>query len=153
MHARHDFATGPTNRSMPEVTVIPVLHYADVRSAVAQLCACFGFAERLQIGDHRVQLTVGSGSVVAAKASGPHSGPAHSNHSVMVRVVDVDAHCAMARQAGATILAEPATFPYGERQYSAVDPGGHVWTFSQTVHDADPGSWGGVLVRSSGSEG
>ena len=43
------------NRSVPAVTVIPVLGYPDVDAAVAWLCDCFGFTERLRIGHHRVQ--------------------------------------------------------------------------------------------------
>ncbi len=34
-----------------------------------------------------------------------------------------------------------------ERQYSALDIGGHRWTFSQSVVDSDPASWGGELVK------
>lgn len=36
--------------------------------------------------------------------------------------------------------------PYGERQYVAEDPGGHRWTFSQSLVDVDPASWGGTPV-------
>jgi hypothetical protein len=36
------------------------------------------------------------------------------------------------------------THPFGERQYTAADPGGHVWTVSQTIADVDPRDWGGV---------
>ena len=46
---------------------------------------------------------------------------------------DVDAHCARARAAGATIAAEPEDQFYGDRTYRAVDPEGHVWTFSSPV--------------------
>ena len=42
------------------------------------------------------------------------------------------AHCERARAHGAKILSEPADFPYGERQYTAEDPAGHQWTFSET---------------------
>jgi hypothetical protein len=64
-------------------------------------------------------------------------------HAVMVRLDDVDAHCERARLHGARIVPRPTDFPYGERQYSAVDIGGHAWTFSQTIADVDPTSWGG----------
>jgi uncharacterized glyoxalase superfamily protein PhnB len=37
-------------------------------------------------------------------------------------------------------------YPYGERQYSAVDVGGHHWTFSESIADVDPADWGGELV-------
>jgi uncharacterized glyoxalase superfamily protein PhnB len=40
----------------------------------------------------------------------------------------------------------PADYPYGERQYTAIDPAGHTWTFSQTIKDVDPADWGGVLL-------
>ena len=42
--------------------------------------------------------------------------------------------------------AEPETHVFGERQYTVRDFAGHVWTFTQTVSDSDPASWGGVLV-------
>jgi uncharacterized glyoxalase superfamily protein PhnB len=40
---------------------------------------------------------------------------------------------------------EPTDFEYGERQYTAADPAGHQWTFSETLADVDPASWGGEL--------
>src|SRR4029079_7710035 len=47
--------------------------------------------------------------------------------------------------AGAEILSPPTTHPFGERQYSVRDIGGHRWTFSETVSDVDPATWGGDL--------
>ena len=128
------------NRSIPACSVIPVLHYPDVAAAASWLCHAFGFSKRLRIGDHRVQLTIGSGALVIAQAEITQADGAHS---VMVRVADVDHHHAVAARAGARIAAAPVTYPYGERQYSAVDPGGHHWTFTQTVADVDPADWGG----------
>lgn len=133
----------PANRSIPAVDVIPVLLYADVAAAAAWLGRAFGFVERLRIGDHRVQMLAGAGAIVVASGAGaPPAGT-----SVMVRIADADTHCAQARAAGARIVNEPTTYPYGERQYTAIDPGGHAWTFSQSVDDVDPASWGGVLVQ------
>jgi|SRR6266568_3918179 len=144
------------NRSIPPVTVIPVLSYDDVRTAAAWLCDAFGFAERLRIGDHRIQLTVGDGAVVvAARQAGPagaEAGPAVAAAAptpfghVMVRVEDAEGHHARARERGARILQPPTDFPYGERQYRAEDPGGHHWVFSQSIADVDPKDWGGTLV-------
>jgi uncharacterized glyoxalase superfamily protein PhnB len=133
------------NRSMPPGSVIPELAYSDVRAAAAWLCDAFGFRERLRIADHRIQLQVGDGAlVVTARPAGilPDAG----SHGVMVRVDDADRHHARAVSRGATIIRPPADHPYGERQYTAQDPGGHRWTFSQTIADADPADWGGVLV-------
>ena len=43
----------PGNRSMPTQTVISVLTYADVASAVVWLSAAFGLTVRLRMGEHR----------------------------------------------------------------------------------------------------
>lgn len=133
-------STGSTNRSMPPAVVIPELAYPDVRAAVGWLCRTFGFVERLRIGDHRAQLSFGEGSLVV---TGPTPEP--PSYSVMVRVNDVDDHYEQAKQAGARIVSPPADYPYGERQYTAEDLAGHRWTFSQTIADVDPATWGGVL--------
>jgi uncharacterized glyoxalase superfamily protein PhnB len=65
----------------------------------------------------------------------------------MVRVADADLHFARAQAAGAKVLNPPTTYPFGERQYTAADHAGHIWTFTQTVADVDPKSWGGEMVR------
>jgi uncharacterized glyoxalase superfamily protein PhnB len=134
----------PTNRSMPPGPVIPELPYADVPVAARWLCSAFGFRERLRIGSHRIQLHVGTGSIIVVEGSAT---PDASGCRVMVPVADADAHHAKAVAAGARILGEPTTYPFGERQYSALDVGGHRWTFSQSVADSDPASWGGELVN------
>lgn len=129
-----------TNRSMPPGVIIPELPYDDVREAATWLCQAFGFRERLRIGSHRCQLSFGEGSVVAIERKEPGSS------SVLVHVDDVDSHCKQAKQFGARIINPPTDYPYGERQYTAEDIGGHRWTFSQTIADADPATWGGELL-------
>jgi len=133
---------------MPSSTVIAVLAYPDVAAAIEWLCRCFGLEERLRIGNHRAQLAIGTGAVVVAGAPpGPGISSIRLNvgHSVMVRIADVDAHHRHALAEGARVLSPPTDYPYGERQYSVEDLAGHVWTFSQTIADVDPASWGGVL--------
>ncbi|HWA24771.1 MAG TPA: VOC family protein [Lacunisphaera sp.] len=132
----------PVNRSMPGCSVIPVLAYPDVRAAVEWLGQAFGFTERLRIGDHRAQLSFNGGAVVI---TGPAKAATDATHAVLVRVADVDSHHERAKKCGAMIMHVPADHRYGERQYSATDPGGHIWTFSQTIADADPRTWGGEL--------
>jgi uncharacterized glyoxalase superfamily protein PhnB len=138
-----------SNRSIPAATVVPVLIYPDVREAVAWLTAAFGFAERVRIGaDHRAQLSFGDGAVIVADVRGDRRPPrlGESTHSVLVRVADAYAHCDHAREAGARIVMEPTDFEYGERQYHAEDLAGHQWTFSQTLADVEPETWGGQTV-------
>jgi uncharacterized glyoxalase superfamily protein PhnB len=137
------------NRSVPSAVVIPVLIYPDVQEAVAWLSAAFGFVERLRIGDnHRSQLSVGDGALIVADVRGDRRPPraGEVTHTVLVRVEDADEHCARAREHGARILMEPTDLEYGERQYAAADPAGHEWTFSQTLDDVDPKTWGGTLL-------
>jgi uncharacterized glyoxalase superfamily protein PhnB len=133
-----------TNRSAPIATVIPVLSYPDVRAAVAWLTSCFGFVERVRVGEnHRLQMRFGDGDLIVADTGSHRSPPVPGQvvASVMVRVEDARAHCAHARAAGATIVMEPTDFEYGERQYEALDLAGHLWTFTETIADVDPSAF------------
>ena len=131
------------NRSMPSSTVIPVLPYEDVGEAVDWLCEKFGFAVRWKAGGHRAQLAVGDGAVaVTEHGSGPRLERAGS--VVMVRVEDAAAHHERSLRSGARIVQPLSDFPYGERQYTAEDLGGHRWTFSETIADVAPEDWGGA---------
>jgi uncharacterized glyoxalase superfamily protein PhnB len=128
-----------TNRSIPRASVIPELPYSNIGEAIDWLCAAFGFTLRLRIADHRAQLTYGEGALVLIEAGGEIG-----KCAVMVRVEDARSHCENARKHGATITREPADYPYGERQYNAVDLAGHRWTFSESIADVDPREWGGT---------
>lgn len=135
------------NRSRPSATVIPVLRYVNVIEASEWLCATFGLKERLRIGTHRVQLVYGDGAVIVTER---HAGDSDSSapddlHEVHVRVEDADAHYEQAQRLGARIVTSPESFSFGERQYVALDLGGHRWTFSQSIADVAPEDWGGEL--------
>jgi uncharacterized glyoxalase superfamily protein PhnB len=137
------------NRSAPDGPVIPVLTYADVRAAVGWLVDVLGFVERVRIGDgHRAQLSFGTGSLIVADTGGDREAP-HGKEitaSVMLRVSGLDEVWRRALAHGAEPTTEPADFPYGERQASFHDPGGHHWTLTETVRDVGPEEWGGVSV-------
>ena len=140
----------PTNRSAPPVTVTPVLIYPDVRAAVTWLESAFGFRECVRIGEaHRSQLRVGSdGAVVVADVRADQVPPSDDSvtHLIKVRVADVDAAFARARDSGARVLQEPTTFEYGERSCVLADLAGHRWELTQTVLDVEPEEWGGTTV-------
>lgn len=144
------------NRTMPAASVVPELVYDDVANACEWLCRVFGFRERWRAGNHRAQLEIDGGALILAEArtgapgeplegmrSAPE-GPGRVSHAVMMRVTDADSHFEQARDCGAEILQAPRDFPYGERQYNAVDIGGHHWTFTQSIADVAPEDWGGV---------
>ena len=90
-----------------------------MRAAVEWLESAFGFGERVRIGDdHRAQLRVGAdGAIVIADVRGGQVAPDGGvvTHLVKLKVEDVDAALARARNAGAPVLEEPTTWEYGER--------------------------------------
>ncbi len=126
-----------TNRSMPPGVIIPELPYDDVSTAAAWLCQTFGFKERLRIGNHRCQLSFGQSSVVVIERKEP------GISSILMHVDNVDSYYERARQSGARIINLPADYLFGERQCTVEDIGAHRWTFSQTIADVDPKTWGG----------
>jgi uncharacterized glyoxalase superfamily protein PhnB len=139
------------NRSMPESVIIPELAYTNVAEAVTWLCNVFGFEERLRIGNHRAQLLYNQAAVIVTQHRGDldplvEAQKQSRTHSIMVRVEDIEQHYAQALQQGANIINPPTEYPYGEKQYSVLDPGGHIWTFSQSIADVNPADWGGELL-------
>jgi uncharacterized glyoxalase superfamily protein PhnB len=144
------------NRSVPDASVIPVLaDVPDVPDATEWLCRAFGFQERLRIGRHRAQLVFGDGAVIVTQLAvvGADPGAALSVPSTTAATHGRarpcrrrPAHPEQAVRSGARIIHPPADHPYGERQYTAEDPGGHRWTFSESLADVDPADWGGTLI-------
>lgn len=134
-----------TNRTMPQCSIIPVLTYADVPAAIHWLCKCFGFTERWRAGSHRAQLKYGDGAIAIKEQKSVII--ADTSFSVMIRVDNLQQHYEHALKQGVDILIGPADFPYGERQYTATDIGGHEWTFTQSIADVLPEDWGGISVR------
>jgi uncharacterized glyoxalase superfamily protein PhnB len=133
-------------------SVIPALSYRDPRAAVAWLQAAFGFEIEFIIEDQdgypvHSELRFGDGLVmVGSEWDADTRSPAsigrkctQTVHLVLPR--DLEAHCAGARAAGAEILQEPESQPYGDRTYRARDLEGHIWTFSATESPMTPEEW------------
>jgi uncharacterized glyoxalase superfamily protein PhnB len=132
---------------------IPMLSYEDVSGAVDWLTKAFGFREvgqRYTDDGGRVshaEIELDGALVYLGWPGQEYMSPAHHAqvceharrwsevpyvvNGVHVTVDDVDAHCERARAAGATILREPSTEPYG-RLYNVADPEGHRWMFMQS---------------------
>ena len=122
--------------------------YPDVAAAVAWLCRVFGFTEawRLEPGGTLLMANLGTpgGGGVMVSGLAADTAPLTPNpyYSVTVMVPDVDAHAAAAREAGATIVAEPTDQPWGFRDYEVLDFDGRQWNFSQQLHEVPPEDWG-----------
>jgi uncharacterized glyoxalase superfamily protein PhnB len=132
---------------------VPVLVYEDLSQVVDWLCATFDFKERLRAGPPggnvlHAQLDIGEGAVMLGRQGAEFRAPRPGEVSqyVVVHVQDVDAHYERARSRGARIIKAPLNMPFGERQYTAEDPGGHRWTFSQSVADVAPEAWGATVA-------
>ena len=141
-----------TNRSAPEATIVPILIYDDVGQAIEWLCRAFGFRERLRFTRDGIvshaQLSFAEGSIMLGRQGGSFQPPADDQVSqyVLVAVDNVDGHFERAKQSGARIIQPPANMPFGERHYTAEDPGGHRWTFSQHIADVAPEEWGATTA-------
>jgi uncharacterized glyoxalase superfamily protein PhnB len=124
-------------------------YYRDPRAALAWLERAFGFETTMAIDGpdenpsmcHYEMSLDGRGRVMiggewADWARSPASTGGVNTQSIHVELTsDLQAHCEQARAAGAVIAAEPEDQFYGDRTYRAVDPEGHVWTFSVHVRD------------------
>jgi len=129
-------------------TFIPALSYQDPVAALKWLERAFGFETALLImgrsgvyraDEFHAQMRLGDGVVmIGGEWNESHKSP-RSAGDVTTQTVhvhleeDIDAHCARARAAGATVLAEPSDQFYGDRTYRARDPEGHIWSFAQTT--------------------
>jgi uncharacterized glyoxalase superfamily protein PhnB len=136
------------------MAVIPMLAYEDGAAAIDWLVEAFGFEERERWADDdgtivHAELATGSGTVMLATPTPEYVSPKRLRElsadarkmyetpyivdGVLVEVDDVDMHFARAKDAGATILSEPADQASGIRHYRVEDPEGHRWMFSQDI--------------------
>ena len=137
----------PTPEGWPRISTF--VFYEDASAAIDWLERAFGFQTRLKVEGagntiEHSELVYGDGVVMVESAGRrpvhitPRRHDGGNTQSLMVYVDDVDAHCAQARAAGATILQEPETKNYGDdwgtnRGYGAADLEGHHWWFTQRV--------------------
>ena len=141
----------PTPPGWPRIS--SGVYYRDAFAMLDWLVRAFGFTVQLKVEEdgHLVhsQLVYGEGLIMVGEElvgerrrfgidrKSPASAGCNTQN-LMVYVDDVDAHCAVARAAGAQIVAEPEDHDYGEaywcdRAYGALDPEGHLWWFVQRV--------------------
>ncbi|QRG08837.1 VOC family protein [Xanthobacter dioxanivorans] len=124
-----------TDSSRARSPIFPALRYADGHAAIAWLERAFGFApQAVHDGPDgalaHAELTSGDGLVMLGSGSADPANPwSTTPMGLYVRVDDIDAHYARAQAAGAEIVRPLAQTSYGAREYSARDPGGHLWSF------------------------
>ena len=127
---------------MPENIIIPVIDYPDIDEAIKWLTEKFGFKLRLKIGSHRAQLYVQQGAAIVVKKNNKNY-PDTTNISIMIRILDINTFYNRIKQSEVNIINELTDYPFGESQFTIKDYNGYVWTFSETISDQEPESWGG----------
>lgn len=147
----------PTPQGWPRLS--SSLFYDDAAKAIDWLCNAFGFEVRLKVEGEggrieHSELVFGEALMMVGDERrvrpGKESWPAMlspksaggNTQMLMLFVDDVDAHCEQARAAGAIIADEPSVHDYGDdywadRSYGAIDPGGHMWWFTQRLRDGN----------------
>lgn len=124
-----------TDQSSP-ATIFPALTYDDAPAAVTWLQKAFGFSEHVVYrnddgGIAHAEMTLGNAMIMFG-SSGKHDAAnpwSRERMGLYMLVPDIDAHYARAKAAGAEIVRPLADTPYGAREYSARDQGGHLWSF------------------------
>jgi len=140
------------NRSVPVDVLLPHLHYRDLEAAIAWLNKAFGFREHFRYGDpiSGAQLQLGDAYIMVQTEREHGKSPATlgaATQSLTIILDNVDGHFSRAKSAGAAIVEEPHETVYGEYQYAAHDPDGHLWIFSRHARDLSPEDWGATLAR------
>ena len=147
----------PTPKGWPRISAS--VYYEDPAKAIDFLAKAFGFEVQVKHEEDGVvvhsQLVIPGGLVmvgglVSAKTPSkereaqwrrsPLQIGGGNTQALFIYVDDADAHCAVARAAGAKIVSEPKTVDYGEawwsdRGYEAEDLEGHHWHFAHRVRD------------------
>ncbi len=139
----------PTNppENMPRIT--PNVYYDDLSAALDWLSKSFGFQTRMSMPGPdgaivHAEMQLAEGVIMLSPTSGnelwksPKSLDGAVTTNLYVYVDDVDAHCSVARSAGAEIVSDLEDMFWGDRTYVAKDLEGHRWTFAQHTRDISP---------------
>ena len=125
--------------------------YQDAKAALRWLEDAFGFEPSLVVLNDKDELMHSemrfgeSRIMIGSEAPGARSprsiGRVNTQKVHAQMASGIDEHCERARKAGAVIVREPETMFYGDRNYIASDPEGHIWSFGQTMTVTSPEDW------------
>jgi PhnB protein len=139
-------ATKPLPDNYPRVT--PYLAIDGAAGAIEFYRKAFGATERMRMDAPggkigHAEIEIEGGLVMLADAfpdmnfRSPQS-LGGSPVTIHIYVRDVDAFCARAAQAGATITRPVADQFYGDRSCQLQDPFGHAWSVATHIEDVSP---------------
>jgi uncharacterized glyoxalase superfamily protein PhnB len=113
-------------------TCIPGMMYRDAPAAIDWLCRVFGFSKHAAYAgpDNTImhaELTLGGGMIMLGSRQADDQAPVPPAVGVSVIVDDADAVYARAKSAGAEMVIDIETKPYGGRGFSCRDREGYMW--------------------------
>jgi len=125
-------------------TFISAVFYDDPFAALDWLERAFGFQRVMVITNPdgslgHSEMSFGDGLIMvggpwADWIGTPGSTGGRNTQNLHVQLeTDLDGHHDRAVAAGGVVVQPPQAQFYGDRTYSVRDPGGHVWSFGQTV--------------------
>jgi uncharacterized glyoxalase superfamily protein PhnB len=136
------------------------VYYRDPCAALKWLEEALGFETTMVVENEdgttrHGEMRAGDGLIIVLREldelRSPYSVSGVNTRSIHIQLDDgLDAHCERARAAGAVIGREPGNQFYGDRNYLAIDPEGHFWTFGQTIQvmsHAELSRASGLVVR------
>jgi len=116
--------------------LFPAIKYDDAPQALAWLKSAFGFEPHAVHKDDagnivHAEMKMGEAMIMFGGKQAPDKTNPWCTEPVGVYVCvdDIDAHHAKAKAAGADIVRPLSDTPYGAREYSVRDCGGHLWSF------------------------
>lgn len=117
-----------------DARICPVFRYLDAAAAIRWLARAFGFEPHVEFAGPdgtiaHAELRMGGDAIGVSSATAPVDGNpwSHVREGLYVSLDGVDAHHDRARAAGADIVMPLRDLEYGSREFSARDPGGHLW--------------------------
>jgi uncharacterized glyoxalase superfamily protein PhnB len=116
--------------------LFPAIKYDDAPRALSWLKSAFGFEPHAVHKDdggdiQHAEMKMGEAMIMFGGKRAPDKTNPWCTEpmGVYVYVADIEAHYAKAKAAGAQIVRPLSDTPYGAREYSARDCGGHLWSF------------------------
>jgi len=119
-------STKKATHNMKTTTAIPVFQVSDVEASLKHYTGIFGFSEDFRFGDY-AGIKLGD---VRVHLSGHsiHERPVGGG-TAYILCDEVDDYCAKIKRNGAIVKSDPKDYPYGMRDFMAVDPDGNHLAF------------------------
>lgn len=119
----------PTPHIMKVHEIVPVFHVSNLEAALKYYTDVFEFSENFRFGSY-AGIRLGDTDLHLAEGAGVHERPVGGG-AAYIFCDEVDEYYARIQKKGAVLKTEPRDWPYGMRDFAAVDPDGNHLTFGR----------------------